>query len=161
MLQLLTDAFEWTLEKTVRNPLIILALLGGMLVFYDNNIFHQERQDAHGPVDIIDVPWIDKLPEGPKDPYNIYFFSSEEARGPFKIGVHIQGNSYKQTTELFGYTIEDGNIRFAFPNDGRRENSGVRSKLGGPDGFDMTLVLKSDPQNGNEKKKYHSRDEWR
>lgn len=125
-----------------------------------------EQQAAAGQVapaadpTLVECLWLDRLPEDPYEPFQLYFFSEEGGR----VGLNAKAESaFKILLEVFEFIDLGDKVQFYFPHDRRKPNSSYKvEKLKKPNAyFDVQLTLDSDPQNGGKKTVYYSGPEFR
>lgn len=109
---------------------------------------------------LVECLWLDRLPEDPYEPFQLYFFSEEGGR----VGLNAKADSaFKILLEVFEFIDLGDKVQFYFPHDRRKPGSAYKvEKLKKPNAyFDVQLTLDSDPQNGGKKAIYYSGPEFR
>lgn len=106
--------------------------------------------------------WLDRLPEDPYEPFQVYYFTEEGGR----VGINAKADSaFRILLEIFEFIdlADQGRIQFFFPHDRRKPASTYTiEKMKKPTAyFDTQLTLESDPQNGGKKKVYFTGPEFR
>ena len=111
---------------------------------------------------LVECLWLDRLPEDPYEPFQIYFFTEEGGR----VGLNAKAESaFKILLEVFEFIDlpDQGTVQFYFPHDRRKPASAYKvEKMKKPNAyFDTQLTLEKDPQNGGRKMVYYTGPEFR
>lgn len=106
--------------------------------------------------------WLDRLPEDPYEPFQVYYFTEEGGR----IGLNAKADSaFRVLLEVFEFMdlSDQGRIQFHFPHDRRKPASNYSiEKMKKPTAyFDTQLTLEKDPQNGGKTMVYYTGPEFR
>jgi len=112
--------------------------------------------------DLAECVWLDRLPEDPYEPFQVYYFTEEGGR----VGINAKADSaFRILLEIFEFIdlADQGRLQFYFPHDRRKPASTYTiEKMKKPTAyFDTQLTLESDPQNGGKKKVYFTGPEFR
>lgn len=111
---------------------------------------------------LVECLWLDRLPEDPYEPFQMYFFTEEGGR----VGLNAKAESaFKILLEVFEFIdlSDRATVQFYFPHDRRKPASAYKvEKMKKPTAyFDTMLTLENDPQNGGKKTVYYTGPEFR
>lgn len=96
--------------------------------------------------------WIDHLPNGEKDPFNILFLAKPES-----IGGFAEETIWTGRIERFRFEADGETIRAVFPNTGDREHITVKARRCDEADMDYCLELSGTKRGVS---KYYSRNGW-
>ncbi|MGI5843893.1 MAG: hypothetical protein ACOX9B_06950 [Candidatus Xenobium sp.] len=122
-----------------------------------------EPQLASAAADgLAECVWLDRLPEDPYEPFQLYYFTEEGGR----VGLNAKADSaFRILLEVFEFIDlpDQGRLQFYFPHDRSKPASTYTiEKLKKPTAyFDTKLTLDNDPRNGGKKKVYFTGPEFR
>jgi hypothetical protein len=74
-----------------------------------------ELDAADGRRALVSHVWIDHMPTGPKDTFNVLVFDDES-----RSGVYNRARFYKGEYEMFAFQAEGKRLSLVFPDDGER-----------------------------------------
>jgi len=122
----------------------------------------EENATLTAAAPLAECMWLDRLPEDPYEPFQVYYFTEEGGR----IGLNAKADSaFRVLLEVFEFMdlSDQGRIQFHFPHDRRKPSSNYSiEKLKKPTPyFDTQLTLEKDPQNGGKTKVYFTGPEFR
>jgi len=113
-----------------------------------------EGQDA---AMLANRPWIDRMPEGPRDIVGHVTFL-EHPRG--KLGAAGRSSQWRHAIELFGWRQKGGRVDLFFPQERARGQLAAKTwRCAGeaPEPFDLCLELRDDVH----RLRLYSREDWR
>jgi hypothetical protein len=108
--------------------------------------------------DLMNRPWIDRLPQGPRDAFSLYFFTDEDM-GPGNIGVHLNGIPVRFTTELFAYAADSKRVKFLWLAQDGQHQSDIKVTYEDNGRYDMKLVVQKDPRHDGKTWTYYGRED--
>jgi hypothetical protein len=108
--------------------------------------------------DLMNRPWVDRLPQGPRDAFSMYFFTDEDM-GPGNLAVHLNGIPVRFTTEIFGYNAKGSRVKFIWLAQDGQHQSDVKITHEDNGRFDMKLVVKNDPRHDGKTWTYYGRED--
>ena len=101
---------------------------------------------------VTDRLWIDHMPRGERDMFNILALLDDDA-----VGVFQKMSAWVGEYEGFRFEANEGELRVVYPQSGKRETVRVRARTCNENGMDFCLEI-SGASRGV--KKYYSREGW-
>lgn len=115
----------------------------------------QQVQSQHRLIDLI---WVDHLPEDPSEPFKAYYFGVDD------YGVMLDAHSaYKLVFEVFEFEQSERKLSYNLLHRHKAHSTGyIIEKMDQPtEHFDTKLTIKKDPNCGHKKSVYFTGPEFR
>jgi hypothetical protein len=113
---------------------------------------HHSSTTTDKPGLALDRVWLDHIPRGERDQFNVFLASSEQSMGIFQ-----RTTIWKGEYESFRFEASGGEIRIVYPSNGDRESVRVKARECDEGGFDYCLELDGASRGV---KRYYSREGW-
>jgi hypothetical protein len=142
--------------RSSRRSLVVVVLLGAALLG-GWRVMSSWSAEAQSAAMLANRPWIERLPEHPRDVIGHVTFL-DHPRG--KFGAVGRSSQWRHALELFGWRREGGRLSLFFPQERARGQLAVKTwRCAGeaPEPFDLCLELR----NEDHRLLLFSREDWR